>query len=175
MNELEKRLLSEFPDMPGKRMTDGGPWTITDVGIWVPSRVKHLLSLFNKIGLWKHRNFIDLGSGDGRAVLAAALFGVHATGIEYDLGLHFVSRRKLEKFPELRRSVNMVRGDYHDFGISGFDVVFIHPDGSVPEELRRKCESEMSGAKAIFYIYHPQLAGTRALDRKIPAWIYEKK
>ncbi|MBI5060718.1 MAG: class I SAM-dependent methyltransferase [Candidatus Aenigmarchaeota archaeon] len=176
MKEMIKRLLDEFPDHPAKKMTDSGSWILTDVGIWVPARTEHLLDLFKKIRLERHRNFIDLGSGDGRVVAAAALFGVQATGIEYDTGLHFVSIRKMQHFPEINRGIKLIKGNYHDYDISGFDMIFVHGDGHVPEELRQKLEYEMRpGAKALFYIYHPQLPGTATLNKKIPVWLYEKK
>src|SRR3989338_3426833 len=55
----------------------------TDIGYWAVSNCKDVFEFFQKMKLEKYQNFVDLGSGDGRVVLIASLFGVNAIGVEY--------------------------------------------------------------------------------------------
>ncbi|KAL7439367.1 hypothetical protein ACHAXM_009619 [Skeletonema potamos] len=68
----------------------------------------------------KQLNFVDLGSGDGTAVLAAASLGWRATGIEMNPTLWFVSsiRRLLTNNKESRINSQLKIGDMFDASTS---------------------------------------------------------
>ena len=63
------------------------PVAATPVGIWGAAITEHLKHFFQEIKLNKYKTFLDLGSGDGKVVLIASLFGVKATGVEFDQDL----------------------------------------------------------------------------------------
>ncbi|MBI5390255.1 hypothetical protein HZB02_02100 [Candidatus Woesearchaeota archaeon] len=73
------------------------PFRSTSKGFWGVSEIPVLFQLFQKIKLQNYNQFIDLGSGDGRAVLVASLF-THATGIECDEKLYRDSLMLKEEF-----------------------------------------------------------------------------
>src|SRR3989338_523791 len=50
-------------------------------GVWVPSLPKEIFKVFKKTGD-KNKSFLDLGSGDGIAVMVASLFFRKADGVE---------------------------------------------------------------------------------------------
>jgi hypothetical protein len=65
--------------------------------VWVPSPSSMVEKLLDMARLTPQDYIIDLGSGDGRSVIAAAKRGARAHGIEYDAGLVEVSKRAAAK------------------------------------------------------------------------------
>ncbi len=59
----------------------------TGVGYWGITPLQETYELFKRINLGSYKNFIDLGSGDGRIVFLASLFNISAKGIEFDAPL----------------------------------------------------------------------------------------
>jgi hypothetical protein len=119
----------------------------TDKGIFGTSRMRAVYEFFKKIKLEKYKNFLDLGSGDGRIVLIASLF-TKATGIEFDLKLH----RKAE---EIKRRLGLdctfIKGDYMQQDISQYDIIFINPDKGFIWGLDNKLSLELKGE---LYVYN---------------------
>ena len=72
---------------------------------------------------------IDLGSGDGRIVIAAAKRGAHALGIEFDAGLIEVAQRDATRAGVGDRAT-FVQGDLYEAGFSDATVLalFLLPD-----------------------------------------------
>jgi DNA modification methylase len=62
---------------------------------WVPTPPALVDAMLNLAGVTPEDRFVDLGSGDGVLVIAAAKRGVRARGIEYDRGLVELSKRRL--------------------------------------------------------------------------------
>ena len=62
------------------------PLGSTGSGFWGSVIADEVYPAFKRIGLGQ-KTFIDLGSGDGKAVLIASLFCKRAVGIEMDNGL----------------------------------------------------------------------------------------
>jgi hypothetical protein len=75
---------------------------------------------------------IDLGSGDGRTVIAAAKRGARAHGIEYDAALVELSKRNAAKEGVGDRAT-FERGDVfeRDFGKASVIVLFLTPEMNV--------------------------------------------
>ncbi len=140
-NELQKDMLKE-----GKL-----PLKDTGVGFWGGAIADEVFETFKRIRLQKFRNFIDLGSGDGRVVLIASLFGVKAAGIEVDDELF---KRSLE----MQRKLNMpnavfYNNDFFEHNFSGHDLLFCNPDQPMEKGLEKKLLNEMNG-KLILYGHH---------------------
>ncbi len=96
----------------------------------------------------------DLGSGDGRVVIAAArIYGVKAVGLEIDPGLVKLARENvreqgLEKLVEIRQQ------DFLSADLSGATVVtlYLSYDGNLA--LRPKLMRELKpGARVVSYIF----------------------
>jgi tRNA1(Val) A37 N6-methylase TrmN6 len=105
-----------------------------------------VFELFKKIELCKFKNFIDLGSGDGRVVLIASLF-TSAAGIEYDAELH---RKAVEIREKLKIKANLIRGDFMHHDLSKYDIIFINPDKPFNKGLERKLQSELKGILLVY-------------------------
>ncbi|MFH1439676.1 MAG: hypothetical protein ABIG89_03860 [Candidatus Woesearchaeota archaeon] len=134
----------------------------TTKGYWAGSSLKQVNDVFkviwedsynelhNKPKSRKHkvcRSFCDLGSGDGRIVLTASLFGIKkAVGIEMDPWLHNVSLHMkdhigLDEFWKAK----FIRNDFAKHNIKGYDYVFIAPDRPFHRGLEDKFRKELNG------------------------------
>jgi SAM-dependent methyltransferase len=101
------------------------PYKMTPAGMWACSDAQELADLFELVDLTGFRHFCDLGSGDGRAVLLAALY-TRATGIEADLGLLEVARGLAVEL-DLTRA-DFICGDCRQADLTPYDLLFLYPD-----------------------------------------------
>jgi len=96
---------------------------------WVPTPDVLVDTMLNLAKVDADDRVIDLGSGDGRTVLAAAERGATAIGIEYDAGLVQVSRRRAEE-RGLSERASFIQADLFDVNLNEATVVtmFLLPD-----------------------------------------------
>ncbi len=120
----------------------------TVVGYWGITPLRETRELFDRLNIGSHASLLDLGSGDGRVVLLASLYGVRAHGIEFDPALlntaiHIKSRLNLPVFSRAGFS----EGNYMDHDFSGYGVVYISPDKPLHRQgLERKLSRELKGS-----------------------------
>src|SRR3989344_4889022 len=120
----------------------GGPLHPTSKGFWSPAIMAEVFEAFRKLGLDRYRNFLDLGSGDGRVVLIASLFVPRAEGIEIDPSLHAIAVSMAGK---LGSSAAFRLTDMLQHDISPYDVLFLSPDTPLERGMERKLVKEMNG------------------------------
>ena len=119
----------------------------TEKGIWGASDLDVVLELFQKIGLDKAKNFMDIGCGDGRVVLVASFF-THAFGIEFDEELVETGNKIKENLHST--NAELFRGDFFSHDFSGYDVLFINPDTGFYNGLEDKLLKEMKGTLFVY-------------------------
>jgi len=119
----------------------------TSKGFWGAAITEHIYGFFKKIKLENYKNFLDLGSGDGKVVLIASLFGVKATGIEIDDDLVKTSER-IKK--ELKLKAEFIKGDFFKHNLSKYDVIFVNPDKGFENGLEDKLLKEMNGKLFVY-------------------------
>lgn len=97
--------------------------------IWVPTPGALIELMLDLAKVTPQDIVIDLGSGDGRAVIAAAKRGAIARGIEYDANLVALSRANAEK-EGVGGKASFVRADMFtaDFSDASVVVLFLLPD-----------------------------------------------
>lgn len=100
------------------------PLRSTKVGLWGHYPCEKYHEFFKKIHLEKYKNFIDLGSGDGKVVMIASLF-TKSSGIEFDIELY---NKSLEIKKKLGIKCELYNSDFQKVNISKYDFVFINPD-----------------------------------------------
>jgi len=150
--EVFEQIKSEYDSFYKGLLRQGKlPLWSTGGGFWGGVIADEVYEAFKRIGLHNHRSFIDLGSGDGKAVLIAALFCERAVGIELDNSL-------FKKSMEMQRKLNIPNAIFHnsnfyDHSISEFDVVFTYPDAPMHRGLEKKLLNELRG-KLIHYGHH---------------------
>lgn len=135
------------------------PFKETEKGLWGVTHLDALFELFQKLKLDTHNSFIDIGSGDGRVVLVAALFGVKALGIECDPWLVDTSLK-------LRRRINLphcskarlLEGDFMEHNLSEYNIVYCSPDKPFYRTtMEQKLLTELEGKLIVHgWEFHPQ-------------------
>jgi SAM-dependent methyltransferase len=125
--------------------------------IWVPTPPDLVERMLDMAGVTASDYVIDLGSGDGRNVIAAAKRGARALGVEYDANLVFVSRRNAAAAGVGERA-RFVEADMYGFDISQATVLALF---LLPENLAK--------LKPQFEKLKP---GTRIVNNgyQIPGW-----
>jgi predicted RNA methylase len=118
-------------------------------GIWGPAETQDVYDFFVKIKLQNYKNFLDLGSGDGKVVLIASLF-TDATGIEYDKELIEVGNR-IKK--QLKLKAKFLKADFLEHDLSKYDFIFINPDKGFEKGIEEKLIKEMN-PKAKLFVYN---------------------
>lgn len=92
--------------------------------VWVPSPTAMVEKLLDMAQVTRQDYVIDLGSGDGRSVIAAAKRGARAHGIEYDAGLVAASKREAAK-SGLSDKATFQQGDVFASDFSKATVIFL--------------------------------------------------
>jgi SAM-dependent methyltransferase len=97
--------------------------------VWIPSPSDMVGRMLDLARITPQDYVIDLGSGDGRNVIAAAQRGAQALGVEYNPDLVALSRRAAEKAGVADRAT-FVQGDMFAADISRATalVLFLIPD-----------------------------------------------
>ena len=140
------------------------PMWDTGIGFWHGSNCDEIFELFKRIKLGGYKDFLDLGSGDGRVVLIASLF-TKATGIEID-------RKLFEKAEEIKaglsiKNVTFYNKNYYVHNISEHDIIFVSPDSPMHRGLETKLVGELKGMLIVNGPhFHPTL-----LIREKELWI----
>lgn len=123
------------PAQAGKDSTNAAPAYVPQSGqagkdvVWVPTQDALVQRMLEMATVTKEDRLVDLGSGDGRTVIAAAKRGVNARGIEYNPDLVTLSQRNAEAEGVADR-VKFERGDIFESDFSEATVVtlFLLPE-----------------------------------------------
>ena len=104
-----------------------GPFTPTvgqagkDV-VWVPTPAALVDKMLDMAGVTAQDYVMDLGSGDGRNVIAAAKRGATAVGVEYNPDMVALSRKEAEK-QGVANKATFIEGDMYEADISRATVL----------------------------------------------------
>lgn len=90
--------------------------------VWVPSPPDMVNKLMELAQVTPNDFVIDLGSGDGRNVIAAAKLGARALGVEYNPDMVALSRR-LAQEAGVADKAQFVQGDMYEYDISNATVM----------------------------------------------------
>ena len=153
MNQkLFSQIKKEYDDFYKSLLQRGRlPMWSTEKGFWNASVTDELYEAFKKIKLNKSKNFLDIGSGDGKVVLIAALFCKKAEGIEIDDFLHHKALQIQDKLG--LRNIMFHNKDFFEHDFSEYNVLFLAPDAPLERGLEKKLLKEMNG-KLIHYGHH---------------------
>ena len=90
--------------------------------VWVPSPPEMVNKMLEVAKVTPADYVIDLGSGDGRNVIAAAKLGANALGVEYNPDMVALSQR-LAKEAGVEQKAKFVQGDMYEADISKATVM----------------------------------------------------
>jgi len=129
--------------------------------IWVPTPPTLVEKMLDLAKVTAQDYVMDLGSGDGRNIIAAAKRGARALGVEYDPNLVQVARRRAAAEGVSERA-RFVEGDMFEADISQATVLalFLLPDNLA--QLKAKFERLRPGTRIVTNGY--QIAGWEPTD-----------
>jgi SAM-dependent methyltransferase len=115
---------------------------------YVPTPHKVVEAMMTIAGVRARDVVYDLGSGDGRIVIAAARRGARGVGIELDPALVAEASRNAKRAGVLER-VQFIEGDIFNVNLSEASVVTLYLLSSINERLRPKLLRELKPGSRI--------------------------
>lgn len=117
-----------------KTYKDGAPFVAME-----PEVVERVMKI---AGIKKGEVFYDLGSGDGRLVIAAALHGAKAFGIEIDFLRVWYSRVWIWLL-RLSKNARIFKKNIFEVDLSNADIVCLYLLPETNEKIQNKLEKEL--------------------------------
>lgn len=93
----------------------------------------------------KGKRTLDIGSGDGKVVLAFAKRGAEANGVELNPLLVLISKYRLRK----EKHANVYLADFWQFDTSSFDVITMFGISHIMGRLEKKLQKEVKPGAVI--------------------------
>ena len=116
--------------------------------IWVPTP-ESLVQKMMELGKVTPQDFvIDLGSGDGRTVIAAAKRGAKALGVEYEQKMVDLSKRRASE-AGVNGKAEFVKADLFEYDFSNASVVTMFLLPSINMQLRPKILNMKPGTRIV--------------------------
>jgi len=120
--------------------------------IWVPTPQALVERMLDMAKVTAKDYVIDLGSGDGRTVIAAARRGVRALGIEYNPEMVELSKRNAEKESVAGRA-QFIRGDIFETDFSQATVLALYLLPSLNLKLRPTILKMTPGTRVVSHAF----------------------
>lgn len=120
-------LVAYTPQDPGPPQAPGAPF-VPQIGqegkdvVWVPTSPELVEAMLNLAGVSTQDFVMDLGSGDGRNIIAAARRGARGLGVEYNADMVELSRHMAREAGVADRA-QFVQGDMYEADISKATVL----------------------------------------------------
>lgn len=116
--------------------------------VWVPTSAEMVELMLDFAKVTKSDVVVDLGSGDGRNVIAAAKRGAKARGVEFNPDMVALSRRNAEAAGVANRA-RFVEGDMFEADISDATVMALFLLPSNMRQLRTKFFNLKPGSRIV--------------------------
>lgn len=109
---------------------------------FVPSPDEKVSRMLELAELKPGETVTDLGSGNGKILIAAAGLGCRGVGLEINPFLVWYSRWKIKKLG-LENKITILRKDFYDYDLSQTDVVFVYLLPKALKKLKNKMSAEL--------------------------------
>lgn len=120
---------------------------------FVPTRRKHVPRIIEMLRIKAGEKVADLGSGDGRLLVAIAEAGGEAHGFEHNPFLVWRARQTLRK-RGLEHRAFVYRKNFWDVDLSRYDAVVVYGIPYIMGRLERKLRAELrAGARVVSYSF----------------------
>lgn len=141
--------------------------------VYFPTKQKNLEIIKNLSSLKPGQKAADLGSGDGRILLALAETDAKVVGYEINPLLVLKSRHNI-KSKGLEKKVRVFWRSFWKADLSGYEVIIVYGLPHMMERLKRKLERELKpGSKIISNVY--QFPGWKPTERESGVYLYVKE
>ena len=122
--------------------------------IWVPTPEALVQKMLDMAKLTPKDVHFDLGSGDGRTVIAAAKRGVKAIGIEYNADMVELSKRAAAtEGAAVAARTEFIRGDIFETNFSTADVLTLYLLPSLNVKLRPTILNMKPGTRVVSHAF----------------------
>ncbi len=120
---------------------------------YVPSDEQTIADMISLAKKYHASIILDLGSGDGRLVLALAQAGFAVDGVEIDRGLVKESQKLLAAAKV--KNATIIKGNFWEFDTSHYDLIVIYAVKLVMPRLQKKLQKELRPKSYVFSNYAP--------------------
>jgi precorrin-6B methylase 2 len=118
-------------------------------------------------------HIVDLGSGDGRIVIACARRGIRAEGYEINPILIVLSRRAIRKAGVQKLAVVRWKSFWRA-DLTPFDAIFVYGTSRIMNDLRKKLERELrSGTKVLSNVF--SFHGWTPIAKRDGVYLYKRE
>lgn len=138
------------------------------LGLWngalyIPTDRRRVEAMLDAAELSEGDRLVDLGSGDGRLVIAAAQRGVPSVGYEVNPFLVWLSRRQAKR-AGVGTLAHFELCDFWNVDLSGFNVVTVFGISRIMQRLEQKLEHELRpGSRVVCNLFPlPNWSGERS-------------
>ena len=130
--------------------------------LYVPTDTTLVTVMLDAAALHPGDRLVDLGSGDGRLVIAAASRGIPAVGFEINPLLVWMSRRAIRR-AGLTKLARIEWKDFWSVDLSPYSVVMVFGISHIMRRLGRKLERELTpGSRVVCNLFQlPDWEGTK--------------
>jgi len=116
---------------------------------YVPTKPEAVEIMLAMIDVRPGMKAVDIGSGDGRIVIAMAKRGIEAHGYEINPVLVWISRRNIKR-AGLEHLAKIYRKDLWNANFSHYDIVTLFGVSYIMKRLEKKLQSELKpGAQVV--------------------------
>lgn len=131
--------------------------------IYVPTQFEIIGKMIKLVKPGKKDRLIDLGSGDGRIVIAFAQKGIAAEGFEINPLLVWYSRWKIRKL-KLDKKAKIYWRSFWRADLSKYNIIIVFGIDYIMKRLKKKLKKELNtGSKILVNIF------------PFPDWQFKKK
>ncbi|MEI2416496.1 class I SAM-dependent methyltransferase [Orrella sp. JC864] len=120
--------------------------------IWVPTPDVLVEKMLDMAKVSPQDRLMDLGSGDGRTVIAAARRGLTAKGIEYNADMVALARRRAEQAQVADRAT-FEQADLFETDLSQADVITMYLLPTINEKLAPKLLDLAPGTRIVSHAF----------------------
>lgn len=119
-------------------------------GAWSPTKMPRVRAMLQIARVQRHELVYDLGAGDGRVIVTAALeFGARAVGVEVDPLRSWLCEARI-RVRGLRQRVSVRRANFFAVDLNDADVVTFYLSQAAADKLQAKFEAELKpGARVV--------------------------
>lgn len=151
-------------------------WPLVIGAQWIPTPKDVVKKMLYFAGVGPGDTLIDLGSGDGRIILLAALeFEANAVGIEADPLRVLITRIRIG-LKGLEDRVDVIWGNFFKKDLSAASVVTIYQSTGINNKLKEKLQKQLCpGTRVISYSFTFDGWEPVKVDESTKLYLYEIK
>jgi predicted RNA methylase len=151
-------------------------WPIVIGAQWIPTPRDVVSKMLSFADVGPGDTLVDLGSGDGRIILLAALeFRANAIGIEADPLRVLITRIRI-RLKGLEDKVDVIWGNFFKSDLSAASVVTIYQSTEINKKLKENLEEQLHpGTRVVTYSFIFEGWESVKVDESTKLYLYEIK